>query len=73
MLQYGKQIDNQVVMCDQTNFSHPKLVPNSSSSDKSEEGEAEKITEPQYERPTPFPSRLRPKKRSAQVEKARNL
>ena len=64
-----KQVDNQVVMPDQTNYSHPMSIPSSSGSYKSEEKEAEQVTELPYEPPASFPNRLRSKKHTAQMKK----
>ena len=69
-LRSGKEVNNQIVMPDQTNTSLPINAPNSSGSNKLEEKEAEKVTKPIYEPPALFPNRLRPQKYSAQVEKA---
>jgi len=69
-LRSEKKVDNQVVMPDQTNTSLPTNAPSSSGSDKLKEKEAEQVTKPIYEPPAPFPNRLKPKKHSAQVEKA---
>ena len=49
-------------MSDQNFFSLPKADPSSFGSNKSEEKETAKITEPPYEPPAPFLNRLKPKK-----------
>jgi len=69
ILRFGKEIDNHVVMPDQTISFLPKAVISSSGSDKSKEKEAEQVTEPLYEPLTPFPNKLRQKKHSAQVKR----
>jgi len=49
-------------MTDKLVSSHPKVVPFSSGSNKDEEKEAEKVTEPSYEPSAPFLNRLKLKK-----------
>ena len=68
-LRSGKEVDNQVVMPDQTNSPLPMANPSSSGADQSEDKETEQITEPPYDPPAPFPNRLKSKKHTAQMEK----
>ena len=58
ILRAGKEVDNQVEVYSHTKSADPVTDPSSSGSSKANVKEAEKVIEPTYDPPTPFPNRL---------------